>query len=151
MKRLRFLKVLLIAPLLAQASPLLADDASTDASLVMQFGTSAGFREVFDSLRAGVASKDAASVARVVHYPLRVHAGGKKVMIKSEKAFIKSYSKIMRPSIVKAVNEADYGSLFVNSQGAMIGNGEVWISSRCVDKACSRSRVGIITIQESQP
>ena len=151
MKRSGSLKALLFVPFVMLASQLHADDASTNASLDMQFGTHTGFREVFIRLKEGVANKDAASVSKAMSYPLRVHVGGKEVMIKSEKAFIRSYSTIIRPAIVEAIKNARYGDLFVNSQGAMIGDGEVWIGSRCVDKACSRSRVGIVTIQEAQP
>lgn len=133
------------------ASPGLADDASTNANLDMQFGRHAEFRKVFDALKADVANPNASRLAKAMNFPLNVRTAGRKLTIKSSKAFIANYSAIMRPSIVKAIESATYGELFVNYQGAMIGQGEVWIGSRCVDKACSRSKVGVITIQEIEP
>jgi hypothetical protein len=151
MKRFGLLGVVLFAHLSMGASPLHADDTSTNASLDMQFGTHAGFCNVFEKLKAGAASEDEAVLAKVMNFPLRVHVGGKKLTIKSQEAFMASYEAIMRPSIMKAIERASYGGLMVNSQSAMIGDGEVWIGSRCIDKACSRSKVGIIMVQEVRP
>ena len=141
----------LVIGLILAASSARADDTSTNANLDMQFGTHAEFRKVFDALKAGVARNDAAGLSKVVNYPLAVRTGGRKLTIKSSRAFIANYSAIMRPSIVKAIENANYGELFVNYQGAMLGDGEVWIGSKCVDAACSRSKIGVITIQETQP
>jgi hypothetical protein len=132
------------------ASGAYADDATTDGNLDMQFGSHAEFRKVFDTLRAGVKTKDAAKVASVISYPITVRAAGKKLTVKTPKVFIANYAAIMKPSIAKAVEDASYGELFVNSEGAMIGQGEVWIGGTCSDNACSKMKVGVITIQDTQ-
>ena len=32
------------------------------------------------------------------------------------------------PAVLAAIGKADYGSLFIRDQGAMIGDGEVWFT-----------------------
>ena len=49
--------------------------------------------------------------------------------------------------MVKAVSAQDFGKVFVNQQGVMIGDGQVWLSGQCLDAACTRTEVKVITIQ----
>ncbi|KAG1258223.1 hypothetical protein G6F65_015650 [Rhizopus arrhizus] len=40
----------------------------------------------------------------------------------------------------------DFGKVFVNQQGVMIGDGQVWLTGECLDKACARTEVKVGTI-----
>ncbi len=39
----------------------------------------------------------------------------------------------------------------VNDQGVMLGQGEMWINGVCLDTACKRVDVKIVTIQPRSP
>ena len=49
--------------------------------------------------------------------------------------------------MVKAVSEQDFGKVFVNQQGVMIGDGQVWLNGQCLDQSCTKTEVKVITIQ----
>ncbi len=101
-------------------------------------------------LQQAVAKHDAAAVAALVHYPIKVNPGKKPFTVKNEKAFIKDYDRIITPDIAAVIFKQKYENLFVNSQGAMIGDGEVWITGFCRDKSCKHSDIKIGTIQDTK-
>ncbi|KAG1477546.1 hypothetical protein G6F54_014071 [Rhizopus delemar] len=61
--------------------------------------------------------------------------------------FQRNYEKIITPAVVKAMSGQDFGKVFVNQQGVMIGDGQVWLTGECLDKACARTEVKVGTIQ----
>jgi hypothetical protein len=71
-------------------------------------------------------------------------SGGKKT---GPGEFQRNYEKIITPAVVKAVSEQDFGKVFVNQQGVMIGSGQVWLNGQCLDQACTKTEVKVITIQ----
>ena len=101
-------------------------------------------------LQQAVASHNAPAVAALVHYPIKVNPGKHPFTVKNEKAFIKDYDGILTHDIQDAILKQKYENLFVNSQGAMIGDGEVWISGFCLDKSCKQSDIKIGTIQDTK-
>ena len=46
--------------------------------------------------------------------------------------------------------QAHYYSLFVNGDGVMFGNGEIWMNAICLDEACNETEARIITIQAAE-
>lgn len=46
-----------------------------------------------------------------------------------------------------AIGRQRYGSLFVNYQGVMFGNGEVWINGICREASCKRFDVKVVALQ----
>ena len=78
---------------------------------------------------------------------MKIH--GKETVIKSAKAFVQHYDAIVTPEIAKAVTEQKYEDLFVNSQGVMFGDGQVWVYGICHDNACKNFDVKVITIQDA--
>jgi len=123
---------------------------SLDKSIDLSVGDHARVHTVLTTLQQAVAKHDAASVASLVHYPIKVNPGRKPFTIKNEKAFIKAYDDIITADIQDAIFKQKYENLFVNSEGAMIGDGEVWISSFCRDKSCKQSDIRIGTIQDTK-
>jgi hypothetical protein len=85
----------------------------------------------------------------LVHYPIKVNPGKRPFIVKSPKAFIADYDRIITQDISEAILKQKYDALFVNSQGAMLGEGEVWITSFCLDKGCTKSDIKIGTIQNT--
>ena len=107
-------------------------------------GDAAKYEKVFNAFRTAVVGGDRAAVVEEVRFPLNI-ANGKKITGPGE--FQRSYEKIITPAVVKAVSEQDFGKVFVNQQGVMIGDGQVWLNGQCLDQACTKTEVKVITIQ----
>jgi hypothetical protein len=135
-------------PTAAQTNPntLIALDKSIDLSV----GEHVKVRQLLTQLQQAVAKHNAPAVAALVHYPIKVNPGKKPFVVKNEKAFIKDYDGIITADIAAAIFKQKYENLFVNSQGAMIGDGEVWITGFCRDKSCKQSDIKIGTIQDTR-
>jgi hypothetical protein len=127
-----------------------AAQTSLDKSIDLSVGDHVKVRQLLTNLQQSVASHNAAGVAALVHYPIKVNPGKKPFTVKNEKAFIKDYDGIITHDIQDAILKQKYENLFVNSQGAMIGDGEVWITGFCRDKSCKQSDIKIGTIQDTK-
>ncbi|MDT3529698.1 hypothetical protein ROV86_16470 [Stenotrophomonas pavanii] len=126
----------------APAAEAPAEDAR--ARIESLLGDAAQFEKVFNAFKAAVVGGDRAAVVEEVRFPLNI-SGGKKISGPGE--FQRNYEKIITPEVVKAVSEQDFGKVFVNQQGVMIGSGQVWLSGQCLDQACTKTEVKVITIQ----
>jgi hypothetical protein len=146
--------VLIAGTLLQPAVTAAQSSASTltalDKSIDLSVGNHVKVQQILITLQQAVAKHDAGTVASLVHYPIKVNPGKKPFVVKNEKAFIKDYDRIITHDIQDAIFKQKYENLFVNSQGAMIGGGEVWITSFCRDKSCKQSDIKIGTIQDTK-
>jgi len=138
-----------VGPAATAASPASSDDAGVDQAIDRALGDHAQYQAVFAAFKQAVADHDAAKVAELVDYPLRVAIGGKKGRVRSAKEFMARYAQIMTPAIQKVVTEQRYADLFVNSAGVMFGNGEVWLRGTCKDPQCHQVDVKVGTIQST--
>jgi hypothetical protein len=129
----------------AQTTP-----SALDKSIDLSVGDHVKVHTILTTLQQAVAKHDAPAVAALVHYPIKVNPGKRPFTVKSEKDFIKDYDRIITPDISAAIFKQKYENLFVNSQGAMIGDGEVWITGFCRDKSCKQSDIKIGTIQDTK-
>lgn len=136
---------LLPSALVAQTAP-----TALDKSIDLSVGDHVKVQHLLTQLQAAVAKHDAPAVAALVHYPIKVNPGKKPFTIKNEKEFIKDYDRIITHDIQDVIFKQKYENLFVNSQGAMIGDGEVWITGFCRDKSCKQSDIKIGTIQDTK-
>jgi hypothetical protein len=137
----------LLTPVFVAAQPPLAD---LNKSIDLSVGDHVKVQRLLTQLQDSVTRHDAATIASLVHYPIKVNPGKHPFTIKNEKAFIKDYDQIITHDISDAILKQKYETLFVNSQGAMIGDGEVWISGFCRDKSCRQSDIKIGTIQDTK-
>ncbi|HEL4266494.1 hypothetical protein [Stenotrophomonas maltophilia] len=129
----------------APAAP--AAEATTEdarARIETLLGDAAQYEKVFNAFKTAVVGGDRAAVVEEVRFPLNI-ANGRKITGPGE--FQRNYEKIITPAVVKAVSEQDFGKVFVNQQGVMIGDGQVWLNGQCLDQACTRTEVKVITIQ----
>ncbi|MBA0432356.1 MULTISPECIES: hypothetical protein [Stenotrophomonas] len=128
----------------AGAAP--ADVSAEDARARIEtlLGDAAQYEKVFNAFKTAVVSGDRAAVVEEVRFPLNI-SGGKKITGPGE--FQRNYEKIITPAVVKAVSGQDFGKVFVNQQGVMIGDGQVWLNGQCLDQACAQTEVKVITIQ----
>ena len=120
-----------------------------DKSIDLSVGSHVKVERLLTDLQASVAKHDTAAVANLVHYPIKVNPGKHPFTVKNQKEFIKDYDRIITPDISDVILKQKYETLFVNTQGAMLGEGEVWITGDCLDKACTKSDIKIGTIQDT--
>ena len=121
-----------------------------DKSIDLSVGDHTKVHTILIQLQQAVAKHDASTIASLVHYPIKVNPGKKPFTVKNPKEFIKDYDRILTHDIEDAIFKQKYENLFVNSQGAMIGDGEVWITGFCRDKSCKQSDIKIGTIQDTK-
>ena len=140
------LLAVILAPVSAPAQTRTVNQA-IDAVL----GDHVAYQRVILATRKAVAAHDIAGVAALVRYPITVTIGGKKRLVRTPAAFVARYDAIVTPAIAKAVTAGGYEDLMVNDQGVMLGQGEMWINGVCLDTACKRVDVKIVTIQPRSP
>jgi hypothetical protein len=148
--RTRLARLILSGALLL-SSLALAQNTSTDVDKAVDsnVGDHVQVHHFVTNLQQAVAKHDAATVASLVHYPIAVKLNGKIIILRTPQSFIANYDRILTPEIAAVVEKQKYEDLFVNYQGAMFGNGQVWIAGICRDKACKQSDIKIRTIQST--
>jgi hypothetical protein len=129
-------------PLLGMA----AETAEVDARLDLLFGEHEAYQSFLQELQSAVREHARERVADMVNYPLRTRIKGKWVRLQRPAQFLAHYDDVLRPKIQDAIARQTYGDLFANSQGVMIGKGEVWYGGVCKDKSCSARSCKIIAI-----
>jgi hypothetical protein len=138
---------MLLTPTLGSAQ---TGPTDLDKSIDLSVGNHVKVQTLLTDLQRSVSQHNAAAVAALVHYPIKVNPGKHPITIKNPKEFIKDYDRIITPDIAAAIYKQKYDALFVNSQGVMIGDGEVWITGFCLDKNCKNSDIKIGTIQDTK-
>lgn len=85
-------------------------------------------RAFVTSLRAAAEAGDLAALAEAVHYPLTLYEGGTPLRtFASANEVLADFDSAFDESVLKALKGASFNALFVRDQGAMIGDGEVWL------------------------
>lgn len=127
-----------------------AEPAQGDARARIErvLGDAAAYEKVFTALQLGVASGDRARVAALMRYPLRVDVAGAQRQIRDAATFEREYDSIITGNVARTIAAQNFDTVFASQQGVMIGNGQVWINGTCVDAACARSDVRVVSIQE---
>ncbi|AWH35608.1 hypothetical protein C1929_01980 [Stenotrophomonas sp. ZAC14D1_NAIMI4_6] len=125
-------------------APAAADEGDARARIDSVLGDAAQYEKVFNAFKTAVVGGDRAAVVEEVRFPLNI-AGGRKITGPGE--FQRNYEKIITPAVVKAMSGQEFSKVFVNQQGVMIGDGQVWLTGECLDKACARTEVKVGTIQ----
>ena len=140
-----FSAVLLVTTLTGVAAK--ADEASVDQQIETLLGDAPDYKELFYAFKVALEEGKSDIVVSLVNYPITVTIDGEEATYSSEQELLDNYDSVFTEAIVEAVSNQDYGDLFVNSEGVMIGNGEVWISGICEDSACSSAPPRIAVIQ----
>jgi hypothetical protein len=137
--------------LLALLTPTLAQSPSQldkqNKSIDTLIGDHSKVQRLVTDLQQAVAKHDRTAVAALVHYPIKINPGDHPASIRTPQAFIAAYDTIITPAIAAVIQNQKYEDLFVNYQGAMFGDGEVWIMEFCPDKSCKQPEIKIATIQ----
>jgi len=127
-------------------------DADTDGDVRQRIerllGDAPRYEAVFTALKKGVAAHDAKAVAALALYPVNVNVGGKKRKVADAATFEREYDRIITADIAKTIAAQTFEGVFVNGQGVMLGNGQIWINGVCPANDCSQAKVGIVTVQD---
>jgi len=86
------------------------------------------FEKSFNIIKSLVQNNEKSKVANYVSYPLNVNRKDKKIKINSKEDFIRSYNTIITEDVKKALLNQDVTKTFVNYQGVMVGDGEMWFT-----------------------
>jgi hypothetical protein len=147
MPRLHTLALLLSATL--AFSPIAAaaqSDEEVHNRIESLHGNAGDLSEPLLSLVEAMGNSDAATIAGLAEYPLRVAANGESYEIQSADDFIENFDTLVTQDTRDAVAGQTYGQLFVNSDGVMLADGAVWMSNVCDNGDCSSSHWAVIAI-----
>jgi hypothetical protein len=123
-----------------------AADLAMHNRLDALFGEHVPYQLFLNGLQIAVVMDDRFRVARLVNYPLEVRIGGETVTVGTADELLARYESLLTPKVVGAIERQDYGALFANDQGVMIGDGEVWFGGICGEPSCADITVRIIAI-----
>lgn len=139
---------------LALVSPFLASAAENGVGRFEAAGLEDGeVRKFFQGFQEAITSRRADQVAGFVEFPLRVNLCKGSQTIQ-RKDFARRFPSVFDARISEAVRKQTFENLFTNSQGVMIGDGEVWFSGVCegtADDPCSKQRIRVITVNKGCP
>ncbi|BAH43125.1 hypothetical protein BBR47_21480 [Brevibacillus brevis NBRC 100599] len=137
MKRMRWLLLTMGIVLMAQATSLVPQVSGYDKYVregnssnryeVAGITNAGAFEAFFEKLQEAVKNSDKTEVAKHVRYPLRVNKDGKSQFIRDEQQFLEEYNRIMTEKVKEAFLQQKVTDTFVNDQGVMVGNGEIWL------------------------
>jgi len=139
------LTVLLLLPSAAFAGTV----EDVDKSISDLLGDPAAFHDAFVAIQQAVEDDDPDALAEWVQFPINVRIGDAVRTLKNADDFDAAYPDVFTPEIKSAITDQRYEDLHVTYQGAMFGDGQLWISGICKSDACNDVDVRIITIQDT--
>jgi len=135
---------LLVTPALGTPPEAPSGSPGMDARLDLLFGEHDSYRAFLRELQAAVAADERSRVAAMVSYPLKAKVHGHVVRIGTTQQFLSHYDQLLPQPTRALIAAQSYEELFVNSQGVMIGSGQLWFSGVCNDELCSKRTIKII-------
>jgi len=88
----------------------------------------AAVEKFFHNLQEAMARGDRVRIASMVSYPITVMIAGRKVRLRNRAEFLRRYNVAINLRVKQAVAGQNVENLFVNYQGVMIGDGEIWFN-----------------------
>ncbi len=140
---------LLLPLILAGPAAAQSDDAVYDR-VEQLHGNADAFDTAWDKLTEAMGDGDAAGVAALGEYPLRVNANGESYDIRDAKDMRKHFDALVPQTIRDAVSNQEYSSIFVNSDGVMLADGAVWMGAVCDNDDCSKAHWAITSINANE-
>ena len=140
-KALAFVAALLVAtPVLAQT----ADDVNAQIDTVL--GPHEIYQTAIETIQKALAEGNIDAVAGYIPFGEAIKVNGEDVVIADEADLNDQFETLFNDKVIHAVTEQDYGSLFVNQDGIMFGNGELWLTGVCLDDSCADVFINISAI-----
>ena len=144
-----WLAVATLALALSAAPAMAQTDAEVTGAIETNFGDATQFIEAFDAIQAAVAADDAETFAEWVSYPFSVTVDGEAYSFEGPEGVVEHYESMMIDEIKAAIVDQQYKDLFVNAEGVMFGDGQLWLTGICQNEPCDIFDVRIITVQST--
>ena len=110
----------------SDSQPMSDDDLETRLAMAGIEGPQEA-KEFLEAMRIAAEKEDRVAIAALIHYPFKTYETGVvQAEYESPTAFLVDFDQIVTDDVLSAMQMASYEDLFVNYQGAMIGNGAVW-------------------------
>ena len=147
--------VFLAALLLGLLSRAVSADEPIEQRLDALFGEHERYLAFFQELKDAVIRDDRKKVAGLVHYPLNVFVGRRRMVVRSSPELLKRYREVFNDNVVRAMKAQEPDMLFANWQGVMVGDGQIWFSGVCAgkdrDTPCADKVIKVITVNTKNP
>ena len=141
------LKALALAAALLAATPAFAqtaDDVNSQIDTIL--GSHEIYQTAIETIQEALADGDVAGIAGYIPFGEPIKVNGEDMVIADEAELTDRFDELFNDKVVTAVVGQDYGSLFVNQDGIVFGEGELWLSGICVDEACEDVFINIVAI-----
>ncbi|HTO32120.1 MAG TPA: hypothetical protein VL202_13210 [Pararhizobium sp.] len=150
MIRTRLSAALFLLPLaLAVPAAAQSEDAVYDR-IEQLHGNADAFDTAWEKLTEAMGDGDAAGVAALGEYPLRVNANGESYDIGDAQDMRKHFDALVPQETRDAVANQEYSGLFVNSDGVMLADGAVWMGAICDNDDCTKAHWAITSINAAE-
>jgi hypothetical protein len=123
--------------------------ADVNAKIEQLLGDPGQFEAAFNAITAAIGENNAGGLARWIAYPMTISYNDEELTIADANDFVDNYEDLVTEDVYDAVRNQRYADLFVNSDGVMFGDGQIWMSFVCRDEACIKSDVKIISIHSA--
>jgi hypothetical protein len=88
-------------------------------------------KKFVQKMRSAAQINDRKALVSMIRYPFTTYDVGKPVMTyHRQQEVLRDFNLLFTPRVMKTMREANYETLFVRDQGAMIGSGEAWFNQR---------------------
>lgn len=124
----------------AEVIEVVEESKNTKQYEVAGINDSEKFNNLFISIQEALESENKELIADSILYPLKVNTKDERFKIGDKEAFLRNYDEIFTDKVKNALSNQIIDELFVNYQGIMVGDGEIWFS--CLEDP----QYGIITI-----
>lgn len=100
-------------------------------------GPEPGYRSFLSQLQSAVRSNDRGAIVALIDFPLRVNGPGGSRLYRDARSVERDFDRIFTPKVRRSILAQRDDKLFVRDQGAMIGDGKVWLDATCPNASCS--------------
>jgi hypothetical protein len=103
-------------------------------------------RHFLDTLKSAIAQNDRHAICGLVSYPLQVHGMHSRQKVADKASCVRRFDHIFTAHLLEAIRNQRLEALSANSNGAMIGDGELWFAAICGDRACEKRTIKIFSV-----
>jgi hypothetical protein len=111
-------------------------ETAVDTRLDALFGEHDSYHAFLKALQTALAAHARQTVASMVSYPLTAKVHGRVLHLHTPRDFLAYYDELLPVKTQELIAHQSYGQLFANSQGVMIGDGQVWFGGVCEGQSC---------------
>lgn len=140
-------KALAVAAALFVSTPVLAQTANdVNAQIDTVLGPHEIYQTAVETIQKALAEGNIDAIAGYIPFGEAIKVNGEDVVIADEADLNDRFETLFNDKVIHAVTEQDYGSLFVNQDGIMFGDGELWLTGVCLDDSCADVFINISAI-----